>query len=84
MAIINSSSDIDQENKTTISRTVHNLLETVDEKPFMTHTVDELLYKGWSLIKLANLIFDLIEAANPDVTLPPRPDDVVFGLLSTV
>ena len=84
MAIINSSSDIDQENKTTISRTVHNLLETVDEKPFMTHTVDELLYKGWSLIKLANLIFDLIEAANPDVILPPRPDDVVFGLLSTV
>jgi hypothetical protein len=83
MALINSS-DIAEENKTIIAKKVHDLLDRAEERPFMTHTADEILYKGWSLIKLVELIFTLIQAANPNVTLPPLPDDVVFGLLSTV
>jgi len=86
MALVNSSSNISDTQRESVSLAVHRFLTASDvgETPFMTHTADELLFTGWSLTNLVNAIFDLIETVAPDVTLPPRPDEVVFGLLSTV
>ena len=83
MGLINSTSMIPDERKETVSRTVHTLLDGINEKPFMTHTADEILFTGWNVTGLVNLIIALIES-NGNITLNRPTEDVLFGLLSTV
>ena len=84
MGLIDSTSTIPEESKTNISRAVHGLLDGINEKPFMTHTADEILFTGWNVTGLVNLIIDLIKANTENITLNRPTEDVLFGLLSTV
>lgn len=68
--------------KGVLSAGAHLLLVAVGETPFMTHTVEEMLFKGWSLECLVRLITALAEVV---LGVPlPQIEDPRFGYWSTV
>lgn len=69
---------------TSLSRLMHELLADEGEHPFMTHTVREMLFEGWSLQPYVNILELLYEQLSnkTDSTLPPLPElpeDPKFG-----
>jgi hypothetical protein len=63
---------------------MHELLADEGEHPFMTHTVREMLFEGWSLQPYVNILELLYEQLSnkTDSTLPPLPElpeDPKFG-----
>ncbi len=69
---------------TQLSKLMHELLAEEEEHPFMTHTVREMLFEGWSLQPYVNILKSLYEQLNnsTDSTLPPLPplpEDPKFG-----
>ncbi len=69
---------------TQLSRLMHELLADEGEHPFMTHTVREMLFEGWSLQPYVNILELLYEQLSnkTDSTLPPLPElpeDPKFG-----
>ncbi|XP_046443721.1 lysosome membrane protein 2-like [Daphnia pulex] len=69
---------------TKLSGLMHELLADEGEHPFMTHTVREMLFEGWSLQPYVNILELLYEqlSNNTDLTLPPLPElpeDPKFG-----
>ena len=69
----------------TLSGYMHELLADEDEHPFMTRTVRQMLFEGWSLtpyVKIVEFLYDAISKNLTDTTLPPLPnlpDDPKFG-----
>ena len=68
-----------------LSGYMHLLLAAEDEHPFMTRTVRQMLFEGWSLtpyVKIVEFLYDAISKNLTDTTLPPLPnlpDDPKFG-----
>ena len=68
-----------------LSKYMHELLAAEDEHPFMTRTVRQMLFEGWSLapyLKIVEFLYDAISKNLTDTTLPPLPnlpDDPKFG-----
>ena len=67
-----------------LSTLMHQLLKKEGEHPFMTRTVREMLFEGWSLQPYVNILESLYDqfynsTSTPLPTLPPLPEDPKFG-----
>lgn len=64
--------------KSSITATMSATLSRIHEGPFMTHTADELIFKGWSLEPYTKII----ETLNSTIFkggIPALPEDLRFG-----
>jgi len=59
--------------KILLSDAMHSALNTLQEGPFITHTAEELLFKGWSLNRYINIIQEL-NATILDGLIPTIPE----------
>ena len=75
--------------KRTVSNELHRRVLAKGEGPYMKHTVDELLFKGWDLLPYVEIYNDLVKLINalpnvPDLPLLDVNADYHFGYFSTV
>lgn len=78
MALIDEA-DIDDTNKVALSTAAHNKLVELNELPFMTHTVGEMLFDGWSVESFAEWLENLLSSVIPDFKPPPFFDNPRFS-----
>lgn len=66
-----------QDVKTLLSLAMHVLLVTKGETPFMTHTARELLFEGYNIQGVVDIVKYLADLAG--IALPELPEDPRFG-----
>jgi len=77
MSLINDVDRLNASTKTTLSSLVHNRLDAIGEKPFMTRTVDEILIGGWSLKPLLDAILNITIPGTDNTILDLLPPEWV-------